>query len=278
MRIGFEPSYGTYLYSRIVDSLLNPCHCEDVRQCGCRRASCIAGPSSFGGGYSNCGLQTLAEAAMMFRDRPVQDFTSEHSSDPPPVSCCADEQDTIPPARLELPPILLEPMLSSSIPNFPTIPPLSTIKSIAGSGCTCGFNCTCPGCVEHRTLRHAEKHHKDCSEGCGHCVDRTAGIELPDRDTSNHDGNLVDAFFARAAALPNPPTNRRMELDPGDITVYPSEIFSGTSTKVDERGVAFGLVKIPKLECCCGRCGCPADGCRCGQSCGGCCGDRDTKE
>lgn len=211
----------------------------------------------------------------MFRGRPVQDSTSEHTSDPPPVSCCTDELpsalDTVPSARLELPPILLEPILPVSVPDFPIIPPLSTIKSIAGSGCTCGFNCTCPGCVEHRTLRYAEKHHKDCSEGCSHCVDHTAGIGLPHQDTSSHDRNPMDAFFARAAALPNPPSNRRTELDPGDITVYPWELFSGSSTRADERDVAFGLVKVPRLECCRGQCGCPASGCQCGQSCRGCC-------
>lgn len=213
----------------------------------------------------------------MFRDRSVQHSTLEHSSDPPLGSCCADEQstapDTVPSAHLELPPILVEPTLSTSVPDFPTIPPLSTIKSIAGSRCTCSFSCTCPGCVEHRTAHHAEKHHKDCSEGCGHCVDRTVGIELPDQDTSSHGGNLVDVFFARAAALPNPPSNRRTELDPGDVTVYPCDLFSGSTspTETDERGAAFGLVKIPKLECCRGQCACPADGCQCGQSCGGCC-------
>lgn len=211
----------------------------------------------------------------MFRDQPVQDSTSEHSSDPP-GSCCVGTRPsvtgTVPSARLELPPILLGPIPPAPIPDFATIPPLSTMKSIAGSGCTCGFNCTCPGCVEHRTIRFAEKHHKDCGEGCNHCVDRTASIELPGQDTSRNDGNLVDTFFARAAALPNPPPNRRTELDPGDITVYPCDLFSGPSMEADERGVAFGLVKVPKLECCRGQCGCPADGCQCGRSCGGYCG------
>ena len=272
VRIEYESLHESQLHSRTVDSLLNPCHCKNVRQCTCRGTSCIAGPSSFGERCSDYGLQTLAEAAVMFRDRPMQDSASEHSSDPPPAPCCAEERaDIVPSARLELPPILLGPILSASVPEFPIIPPLSTIKSTAKSGCTCSFNCTCPGCVEHRTLRHVEKHHKDCGEGCGHCVDRTAGIELPSQDTSSHDGNLVDTFFARAAALPNPPPNRRTELDPGDITMYPCDLFLGSSTEADERGVAFGLVKVPKLECCRGQCGCPPGGCQCGQFCGGCC-------
>lgn len=259
-----------------VDLLLNPCHCKNLRQCTCKRTSCIAGPSSLAESCSShSGLQTLAEVAVMFRGQPLQDSAFEHSSDPPPESCCGDERPNVPDitsARLELPPILLEPIPPASVPDFPTIPPLSTIKSIAGSGCTCGFNCTCPGCVEHRTSRHAETHHKDCREGCNHCVDRTAGIELPDQSTPSLDGSLVDAFFARAAALPNPPPNRRTELDPRDVTVYPSELFSASSVEADERGVAFGLVKLPKLECCRGQCGCPVDGCPCAQSCSGCCG------
>lgn len=274
VRIEYEHLSQPLLHSHTVDSLLNPCHCKDVRQCTCRRTSCIAGPSSSGEICSDYGLQTLAEAAAMFRDLPAQNSASKHTSDPPPVSCCADERpsvlDAAPSAHLELPPILVGPIPSTSLPEFPTIPPLSTITSIAGSGCTCGFNCTCPGCVEHRTARYAEKHHKDCREGCNHCVDRTAGIELPGQDTSSRDGSLVDIFFARAAALPNPPSNRRSELDPGHITVYPCELFSGPSTEADGRGVAFGLVKIPKLECCHGQCSCPADGCQCGQSCDGC--------
>lgn len=256
-----------------MDSLLNPCHCKNVRHCTCRRASCIAGPSSSGGRCPDYGLQALAEVAVMFRCRPVQESAAKHSSDPPPGPCCADEQPSgshVPSARLELPPIVAGPISSASVPDFPTIPPLSTIKSIAGSGCTCGFNCTCPGCVEHRTLRYAEKHHKDCSEGCGHCVDQTAGIELPGQDTSAHGGNLVDIFFARAATLPNPPLNRRTELDSRDITV-PYERLAGSSTETDGRDVAIGPVKVPNLESCRGQCGCLADVSQCGQSRGGCC-------
>ncbi|KAG9314715.1 hypothetical protein JVU11DRAFT_5524 [Chiua virens] len=230
-------------------------------------------------GCLDYGLHALAEAAVMSRDRPLQDSISEHSSDPPAESCCGGGRpsmalpDALPAARFELPPILVGPSPSSSIPDFPTIPPLSTIKSIAGSGCTCGLNCTCPGCVEHRTIRHVEKHHKDCSEGCTHCVDHTAGIELPGQDSSTNQAgsSLVDAFFARAAALPNPPLNRRTELGPGDVTVYSHERFGGPDA--DGRGPSvFGLAQAPKLTCCRGNCGCPTDRCQCGRSYGGCCG------
>lgn len=206
----------------------------------------------------------------MFRDRPVEDSAAKHYSDPPLGFCYADERSSgsplVPSASLELPPILAGPIPAASVPNFPTIPPLSTIKSIAGSGCTCGFKCTCPGCVEHRTLRYAEKHHKDCSEGCSHCVDQTAGIELPDQNASPHCGNLVDIFFARAAALPNPPLNRRTELDPpaGDITAYPCERCAGSSTEADGRDV---VIRVPKVEYT------SADVCQSRRSCGGRCDD-----
>jgi len=37
--------------------------------------------------------------------------------------------------------------------------------------------------------------------------------------------------------------------------------------------VAFGLVNLPKLECCGGRCSCPAGGCSCGKGCDGDCAE-----
>ncbi|KAF9234975.1 hypothetical protein BU15DRAFT_65271 [Melanogaster broomeanus] len=169
---------------------------------------------------------------------------------------------TTPPQHLELPPILPGSISSSgTVPYFSVIPPLSTIKSIAGSGCTCGFRCMCPGCIEHRGPEHAQADHKDCSDGCAHCVDHTGGVELPGQDTSVGGGSLVEMFFARAASLPNPPLNRRMGMDPGDVTVYPSDLFSGSSMETDDRSAAFGLVNIPKLECCRGQCGCASEGC-----------------
>lgn len=249
-------------HTLLVDSLLNPCHCKNVRQCTCRRASCVAGPSSSGGGCSDYGLQTLAEAAVMFRDRPVLESTAKHSSDPPPWPNRADIPSrglhATPPAHLELPPILVRPNPPASVPDFPTIPPLSAIKSIAGSGCTCGLNCACPGCVQHRTLRYAEKHHKDCSEGCGHCVDHTVGIELPGQDPSAHGGNVVDLFFARATL------NRQMELDPGESAMSPLESFARSSSMETDG-------RLPKADYCHGQCGYPADMCQCRQSCSGCC-------
>ncbi|KAF9229737.1 copper-fist-domain-containing protein [Gyrodon lividus] len=242
-----------------VDSLLNPCYCNSVWQCKCGSPH-VAGPSSSQERPLHFGLQTLAEAAVMFRERPMDSPSRSCMNEGPAVNIA------MPPQHLELPPILAGSATSpGTVPDFPVIPPLSTIKSIAGSGCTCGLRCTCPGCIEHRGLEHAQKDHKDCSDGCGHCVDHTAGIGLPGEDTSSG-GSLVDIISAYTASLPNPPHNRRMSMNPGDVTGYPSELFLCSANETDERGAAFGLVRIPKLQCCRGQCDCPSDGCQCGRS------------
>lgn len=165
-------------------------------------------------------------------------------------------------------------------PVFPSIPPLSSVVSIAGSGCCCGFRCTCPGCVEHRGADHAAKDHKDCPDQCGTCVDYDGGIELPSLSAQTGSSSAVDktpsfidAFFARAAAtVPLPPSQRvtGVALDPTNVVVYPTSLFSGENKNMEERGAAFGLIRLPKLECCAGKCGCPEGSCGCGTSCDGC--------
>jgi hypothetical protein len=125
--------------------------------------------------------------------------------------------------------------------------------------------------MEHRGPVHASK---DCADGCHHCVDYSAGIELPTPGQGASRSTMIDQFFTRAAALPTPPANRkvRVELDPTDITIYPVDLFAKSLMEAEERGAVFGLVTVPKLECCGGRCSCPYDGCGCGQSCNGCSG------
>ncbi|KAI0327246.1 hypothetical protein GY45DRAFT_1327842 [Cubamyces sp. BRFM 1775] len=85
--------------------------------------------------------------------------------------------------------------------------------------------------------------------------------------------SFIDAFFARAAALPPPPPSRVRpgSLDPTNVLVYPPDLFSGDAGRRKERGAAFGLIEVPKLECHCpGGCGCPEGRCGCGDSCTGC--------
>lgn len=50
--------------------------------------------------------------------------------------------------------------------------------------------------------------------------------------------------------------------------VYPTSAMGAK-----ERGVPFGLITIPKLECCGGNCGCPDGSCSCGKLCDGCCSE-----
>ena len=194
---------------------------------------------------------------------------------------------------LSLPPILQSSPSSSAssrqAPDFPTIPPISIMTSLAGSGCTCGLYCACPGCVEHRGEEHASKHRADCADGCGTCVDWQAGIGLPATTqlTGGQSKSIVNQFFERAATLPLPPRRHRhrhggVKINPMNVQVYPVDLFSPNPTgnsnptakvsfDIEEREAAFGLVKVPKLECCGGRCGCPDDGCGCGKSCDGQC-------
>ncbi|OAX35269.1 copper-fist-domain-containing protein [Rhizopogon vinicolor AM-OR11-026] len=243
-----------------VDSLLNPCRCEDVWQCRCRNTPGIS--SAPRTESSSNGLAALAEAAALFYDD-IPLVSAQKGSTVSSQSCCAKDThptdiNIIPSARFDLPPVGIYspiPTASSSsktVPKFPVIPPFSSFNSIAGSGCTCGLRCACPGCAEHRGPVHASK---DCAEGCHHCVDHSLGVELPTSGQGPSRNSMIDQFFTRAAALPSPPANRKVgvEFDPTDITVYPA-------------------VTVPKLECCGGRCSCPYDGCRCGQSCDGCSG------
>lgn len=172
--------------------------------------------------------------------------------------------------RHELPPIFSPTPFPTSLPSFPTMPPLSAVASLAGSGCTCGLTCACPDCEEHPGPQ-ASSH--CCGKGCNHCVDPTL-VALPGSSTSSGK-SIIDQFFARAASLPQPPSSRRLGssamLDPMNTTVYPS-----TAHGTDERGVAFGLVNLPKLECCGGNCGCPNGLCGCGQACNGSCREHQS--
>ncbi|KAK0446461.1 uncharacterized protein EV420DRAFT_903687 [Desarmillaria tabescens] len=259
----------------VVDSLLNPCTCKSVWKCKCRNSDSSQVNAETD---EHAGLTALARAAEMFSQEPIA--SSSLPSPPPPARKVGGKARLISrpnsphhkrpkhvhvdPPRLELPPIHIPEFQGVDVPTFETMPPLSEITSLVGSGCTCGVSCNCPGCTEHRGPEHVNKEHGLCGEeACGHCVDNRSGIALPGLDAGP---SYLHQFFARAAALPAPPTTRKgVQIDPMDLTVYPSASL--------ERGGPFGFINLPKLECCGGQCGCPNGRCGCGKACDGCCSE-----
>lgn len=309
-----------------VDSLLNPCNCASALECQCRAQPDRQNTGSLRKRVDPSNqnkLASLARAAAMYCGGPPT-LAEQRSIARPVLEAKAPHQNTkrqgsrpsTPPHSLHkrhkrggsnphpntpVPGPSLAPLLYTSspthheMPQFPVIPPISTMTSLAGSGCTCGLYCACPGCVEHRGEEHALKDRPDCASGkCGNCVDRRAGVELPAATGFTAVGGqgtrIMNQFLARAAALPAPPQSRNrfagLELDPMNVMVYPANIFTSTDVRgasgaastfdIEGRDAVFGLVKVPKLECCGGRCGCPEDGCSCGTSCEGRCNDGEN--
>jgi hypothetical protein len=282
----------------LVDSLLNPCKCTDVRNCSCLAEGSVSGSAS---SSTPNPLDALAQAATIRqaeeRTMGVKSFniaqpSSRKAKIPRPRPGSPNQHISRKRSKpsASRPPPSTEPMmrviapppgpLLTSIPDFGTYSPAPSTSCI-GTGCTCGTQCACPGCVEHRGSAHASADHRDCGEGCGTCIDnsttelrlvggtwQTAGpsMSLPgpsqiSSSTSSSSSSsappvsFLDQFFARAAALPPPPTNRRAHLDPTDTTTT----------------AETAPVNLPKLECCGGACRCPAGHCSCLSGCGGTC-------
>ncbi|KAJ7192844.1 hypothetical protein GGX14DRAFT_577835 [Mycena pura] len=207
------------------------------------------------------GLTTLAQAAALCCSTQLtpspatatvgsaaQPDNPDHRSHKHTKPNCEPVERT-PDLSLVLPPIFFE-EAAVSVPTFATMsmPPMSTITSLAGSGCSCGLECACPGCVEHRGPEHVDRDRPGCADGCGTCVDARAGLALPGYGyEAPRASGIVDKFFVRAAAPPAPPTAGQRNL------LLPA-----------------GLVRVPNLRCCGGRCGCPDELCICGKSCNGC--------
>ncbi|TFK30668.1 hypothetical protein FA15DRAFT_662692 [Coprinopsis marcescibilis] len=280
-----------------VGSLLNPCACANVRDCNCQASSSSSRTLRTVQTPSN-PLDALAQAASLrsseerfgiFASPSFVTFgQGKHPRSRPPTppqsarkrtkqgsprlsSALLLSTDSIHHVRLIAPAAALP----SSIPDFGT---MSVPVCDAISGCTCGTQCACPGCVQHRGSVHASKDHKDCGEGCGTCVDRTTtelrfstngwkNFSSPTMANSlssstSSSASFLDQFFARAAALPPPPTNRHFALDRTDTS----------------RAMAITPVNLPKLDCCGGSCLCPSGGCACRSSCGGACLDEAVRE
>ena len=279
-----------------MDRLLNPCQCKSVWECECNRP-----PGSSHQGRFETLLQVATSITSKSVPPPPQQFDAPLS---PPVrkSCCASKtaprvvtNKEIPDLIRgpDLPPLLFDPenMVSPSrgtspftTPTF--IPSIKSVVLLAGTGCSCGFECACPGCTEHGVPPSQDSSDtRSCPDDCPHCVDRLGGIALPEPEPASprHSfGAAVEAFLSRAANLPPPPKNRSAGIDPTNVTVFPAGLFSldlggsSDSEQQEKARSAWGLVEIPKLECCAGACGCPDGSCLCGNSCAGCCVGGDT--
>jgi hypothetical protein len=252
-----------------VASLLNPCHCNDVWSCGCRTSASdaphinselaaqapaqspaqLSAQSSNGSNNASApvpsdGLETLARAAEAILLSPL---TPRSSSHPKQIASSSGANDQTSLGRFRRPsdtatfptsPVLdLPPLVFPEVPGpTPVVPPFSTFTTLAGSGCTCGLSCQCPGCRTHHPrpgvdLRNAE----DCTT----CVDPTLHVIDQSSRSSFMESPISKKFLAVAERMPPPP-------------------------------IAGGKpVELPKL-CCGGSCGC---GGACGYSgdCNGCC-------
>lgn len=281
-----------------MDRLLNPCRCKSIWECQCKRPSDLS---------DQARLETLAQVATSTVSDPISlasPLGALPNSEPLTVrkSCCGPKnapgvakprEYTGPVRGPDLPPLLLDPERTvppHDAPRFtsPTsIPSIKSVVLLAGTGCCCGFECACPGCIEHRVPSSPgeESNLRPCSDGCAHCVDRLGGVALPETGPVSQQPSFrgaIEAFLSRAARLPPPPKNRPADIDPTNVTVFPASLFSldfcgtsdpfgGSGGRQERARSAWGLVDVPKLECCGGACGCPDGGCRCGASCAGCC-------
>ncbi|KAF6766430.1 ACE1 transcription factor [Ephemerocybe angulata] len=282
-----------------VDTLLNPCSCSDLWNCRCLASASTSQLSNDAPHLKSFTLDALAHAASLqsYDGRiPFQPSTSTQISrvrtpSPVQVSRKRSKRSThrhspgpsLPPIRVSTP---AYPSFSNTpYPEFNAMPPMSEIVSLAGSGCTCGVQCACPGCIEHRGPEHASQDHRDCADGCGTCIDYSTrdlgyrpmlregniGIAVAESVSASagpspspgSPASFLDRFYARAAALPPPPMHRRG--GPFD--------FADTSGSYRSGDPHQAPISLPKLDCCGGACLCPSDGCNCGSSCGGACLD-----
>lgn len=316
----------------LVHSLLNPCTCPSIHDCKCNAGGSCSSSSAIDA--TNCspgvedGLSALAQVASccapaesspsfsgpgMAPRSPMQSsakrarhghvsVSKEHTS----LSSVSSHNDrpNIPSIRSITLANPADDRIFTECQQYPVFkttppPPLASFCSV-DTYCGCGYRCTCADCTLHRNQSDSSptvETRRDCKPDCRTCVDHDGGIETPNHPTS---GNPVfDNFFAQAAKLPPPPLNlnksRGISLDPNDVRIYPSTLFSSfaqissshsevsTSKAPGKRSImndadegmkkraAFGLVDIPKLECCGGKCGCAGETCGCGKECDGCC-------
>jgi hypothetical protein len=249
-----------------VASLLNACQCTDVRNCGCRTSASNAPhvnsefaaqtPALSPNGNNNAsvqvtsdGLETLARAAAAVLLSPLTPRSSIH---PKQISSCSGANDHSCPSRsrrssdtatshTSTPPVHnLPPLVFPEVPGpTPVVPPFSTFTTLAGTGCTCGLTCQCPGCPTHHSRPGVDSRNAQAQD-CMSCVDPTLRvIDQNDSRGSYLESPVLEKFLAIAQRVPPPPT-------------------------------AGGKpVELPKL-CCGGSCAC-GGACGCSGDCTGCC-------
>lgn len=272
---------------------------------------------SCGGEQCTCSAATATPASAIVspiasccssKKPPAENPPSSCCAPAPTPSCCNTEREPKGPKRSsccsgvrktkrlrqhspgpELPPLLLSSLSTSGSEDYVPIPlpafselsempPISTLASLAGTGCTCGVQCACPGCVEHRGAEYAEATGRsDCADGlCASCA-----IPQPLPTDDGPSTSSLNFFYKTAASLPPPPENWKYGagsvnlLNPFDVSQYPPRTVASSSRlgggDTIPRQDVFQLVNLPKLECCGGDCGCPQGSCSCGKSCDGCC-------
>ena len=226
----------------VVASLLNACQCTDVRNCGCRTSASNAPhvnsefaaqtPALSPNGNNNAsaqvtsdGLETLARAAAAVLLSPLSPRSSIH---PEQIASSSGANDNASPSRSRRSsgtatshtstptPILdLPPLLFPEVPGpTPVVPPFSTFTTLAGTGCTCGLTCQCPGCATHHPRPGVDSRNAE-TQDCMTCVDPT--LHVIDRSGSRGsyvESPVLEKFFAIAQRVPLPPTagGQRVEL------------------------------------------------------------------
>ncbi|KAF8499104.1 copper fist DNA binding domain-containing protein [Russula emetica] len=253
-----------------VASLLNPCQCSDVWNCGCRTPASDAsnaphvdsefaaqtpvlspnGNNNASAQVTSDGLETLARAAAAVLLSPLTPRSSIHPNQIDPSSGVIDHASPSRSCRSSdiatchtsnpTPVLNLPPLVFPEVPGpTPVVPPFSTFTTLAGTGCTCGLTCQCPGCPTHHSRPSVDSSNAQAQD-CMSCVDQT--LHVIDRSGSRDsylESPVLEKFLAIAQRVPPPPT-------------------------------AGGKhVELPKL-CCGGSCGC-GGACGCSGDCTGCC-------
>lgn len=144
-------------------------------------------------------------------------------------------------------------------------PPLAfpTSEDVVIGACTCGEGCECPGCATHgNPARPAGEHHDgSCGPHCKSCFDCADHLSLPSGIQS-----IQHLLSLAAANVPNPPSLRPANLDAHDTRILPPAVHVS-----EDAARSLGVVQLKPLECCNGRCQCPAGQCTCEKECCGCC-------